>query len=547
MADIKAEIMELYSAHDPSKLGHIDELLQEWEGEEHVLLAQIRDKFAAEQETKPEETLPSSLPGVDSGVVDDRVAELMARLNRVDADLVLKEPEPEPEPEQATTTPEPKAAAAAGGPAAKAASPFAAQVAAQRLRDRRRKLAENPAGQAAAAFRRAQKAHEDGVPLYSTNARGLGTVKASARLLALSRRQKEAKAQGLEEEVAVEMAPLRPGWEEAKSRSSGKPYYFNMEKFESTWERPTDWGRLVPLAGAPPLGEITSEPVWIGRGEQCGPMQIPSRRVSTLHAALCGEERGTAIIDRSTFGTCVNGERLEKGALRYLRNGDTVEFAGAAAYAFKIGGRPPPAARGLNAVRAAIRMRAMMPGTPAPPPGTQEEEEAAESPQPKGYWGKLKKLTAVKVKKSASSDSNSSEDNTPPAPKTMEWEEEQHGVGTKVMRKVDGRRGAVTKERDSSGLIQIAFDDDDSGVSTYIDPEGVWAVEEPEPEPEPEPTALQVVPEPAKLPSLTKLLAKGGGGKESGGSKSLWQMARRSVTKDTPEPSSSGKRNQTMP
>ena len=111
--------MELYSAHDPSKLGHIDvdELLQEWEGEEHVLLAQIRDKFAAEQpaEAKPEETLPSSLPGVDSGVVDDRVAELMARLNRVDADLVLKEPEPEPEPEQATTTPEPKAAAAAGG------------------------------------------------------------------------------------------------------------------------------------------------------------------------------------------------------------------------------------------------------------------------------------------------------------------------------------------------------------------------------------------------------------------------------------------------
>jgi len=64
-----------------------------------VLLAQIRDKFAAEQpaEAKPEETLPSSLPGVDSGVVDDRVAELMARLNRVDADLVLREPEPEPE------------------------------------------------------------------------------------------------------------------------------------------------------------------------------------------------------------------------------------------------------------------------------------------------------------------------------------------------------------------------------------------------------------------------------------------------------------------
>ena len=45
-----------------------------------MLLAQIRDKFAAEQDTKPEETLPSSLPGVDSGVVDDRVAELARML-----------------------------------------------------------------------------------------------------------------------------------------------------------------------------------------------------------------------------------------------------------------------------------------------------------------------------------------------------------------------------------------------------------------------------------------------------------------------------------
>lgn len=45
---IYTQILTIYAVHNPEKLGMIDELLEEWRGEEEQLLANIKDKCVRE-------------------------------------------------------------------------------------------------------------------------------------------------------------------------------------------------------------------------------------------------------------------------------------------------------------------------------------------------------------------------------------------------------------------------------------------------------------------------------------------------------------------
>ena len=57
-----------------------------------------------------------------------------------------------------------------------------------------------------------------------------------------------------------------------------------------------------------------------------------------------------------------------------------------------------------------------------------------------------------------------------------EWDDSEHGEGTEVVRKGDGRRGVSTRAADSDGDIKIRFDDDGS-ESGYIKPRDAWVLE----------------------------------------------------------------------
>ena len=57
----------------------------------------------------------------------------------------------------------------------------------------------------------------------------------------------------------------------------------------------------------------------------------------------------------------------------------------------------------------------------------------------------------------------------------VEWDSSQHGKGTPVMRKSDGRTGVSTMNRDSDGDIKIKFDDNGQ-ESGYIKTRDVWVL-----------------------------------------------------------------------
>jgi hypothetical protein len=57
----------------------------------------------------------------------------------------------------------------------------------------------------------------------------------------------------------------------------------------------------------------------------------------------------------------------------------------------------------------------------------------------------------------------------------VEWDNSQHGKGTPVIRKSDGRTGVSTMNRDSDGEIKIKFDDNGQ-ESGYIKTHDVWVL-----------------------------------------------------------------------
>ena len=52
MEEIRQEIITMYKEHAPKHLGEVDSTMEEWAGEEHVLLAQVRDRWGGKKRKK---------------------------------------------------------------------------------------------------------------------------------------------------------------------------------------------------------------------------------------------------------------------------------------------------------------------------------------------------------------------------------------------------------------------------------------------------------------------------------------------------------------
>ena len=52
MEEIRQEIITMYKEHAPKHLGEVDSTMEEWAGEEHVLLAQVKDRWGGKKRKK---------------------------------------------------------------------------------------------------------------------------------------------------------------------------------------------------------------------------------------------------------------------------------------------------------------------------------------------------------------------------------------------------------------------------------------------------------------------------------------------------------------
>ena len=50
--EIRQEIVTMYKVHAPKHLAEVDSTMEEWAGEEHVLLAQVRDRWGGKKRKK---------------------------------------------------------------------------------------------------------------------------------------------------------------------------------------------------------------------------------------------------------------------------------------------------------------------------------------------------------------------------------------------------------------------------------------------------------------------------------------------------------------
>ena len=50
--EIRQEIITMYKEHAPKHLGEVDSTMEEWAGEEHVLLAQVKDRWGSKKRKK---------------------------------------------------------------------------------------------------------------------------------------------------------------------------------------------------------------------------------------------------------------------------------------------------------------------------------------------------------------------------------------------------------------------------------------------------------------------------------------------------------------
>ena len=79
LASIKAQIVAIYQARQPRKLADVDGLLEEWKGEEDVLLRKIKDKWLPADATVSEGAGSTALSIVDNSDGKGDVDELLER------------------------------------------------------------------------------------------------------------------------------------------------------------------------------------------------------------------------------------------------------------------------------------------------------------------------------------------------------------------------------------------------------------------------------------------------------------------------------------
>ena len=85
------------------------------------------------------------------------------------------------------------------------------------------------------------------------------------------------------------------------------------------------WGTLIDASGTLPPFEMSAGPYTIGRAESCA-LRLFQPRVSSIHARISRDGDSAVIEDCSTNGSFVNGQKVGKGRLRVLADGDDVAF-----------------------------------------------------------------------------------------------------------------------------------------------------------------------------------------------------------------------------
>jgi hypothetical protein len=87
----KNEIVKIYSEHNPSKLHLVDALLEEWVGEEAVLLIKIRSKYLPPQAESSDDDSPPAVryKSLTTGIIREGPDPGSAKVGKLEVDEVV--------------------------------------------------------------------------------------------------------------------------------------------------------------------------------------------------------------------------------------------------------------------------------------------------------------------------------------------------------------------------------------------------------------------------------------------------------------------------